>query len=86
MVEETLAFMRGTDEHEQTRPIDLTALLEEAAARPADWVMAGIVGVAGLAPTLTAVRRGAMVALACKESLVCAGDLFIKAGQALRIS
>jgi signal transduction histidine kinase len=28
MVEETLAFMRGTDEHEQTRPIDLTALLE----------------------------------------------------------
>jgi 1-deoxy-D-xylulose-5-phosphate reductoisomerase len=51
--------------------------LEEAAARPADWVMAGIVGVAGLAPTMTAVRRGAMVALACKESLVCAGQLMI---------
>ena len=33
--------------------------LVEAAERPADWVMAGIVGAAGLAPTLAAVRRGA---------------------------
>ena len=47
----------------------------EAAARPADWVMAAIVGAAGLAPTLAAVRRGAMVALANKEVLVCAGAL-----------
>jgi 1-deoxy-D-xylulose-5-phosphate reductoisomerase len=51
--------------------------LEEAAARPADWVMAAIVGAAGLAPTLTAVRRGAMVALATKECLVCAGRLLM---------
>ncbi|MBV9523431.1 MAG: 1-deoxy-D-xylulose-5-phosphate reductoisomerase, partial [Alphaproteobacteria bacterium] len=36
----------------------------EAAARPADWVMAAIVGAAGLWPTLEAVRRGAIVALA----------------------
>lgn len=55
------------------------AALEEAAARPADWVMAAIVGAAGLSPTLAAVRRGAMVALANKECLVCAGPLFLKA-------
>lgn len=47
----------------------------EAAARPADWVMAGIVGAAGLEPTLRAIRQGTVVALANKESLVCAGDL-----------
>jgi 1-deoxy-D-xylulose-5-phosphate reductoisomerase len=47
----------------------------EAARRPADWVMAAIVGAAGLAPTLAAVRRGACVALANKEVLVCAGAL-----------
>lgn len=49
----------------------------EAASRPADWVMAGIVGAAGLLPTLTAVRRGAVVALANKECLVCAGELVL---------
>lgn len=48
-----------------------------AAARPADWVMAAIVGAAGLLPILTAVRRGAMVAFANKECLVCAGDLMM---------
>ncbi len=47
----------------------------EAAARPADWVMAAIVGAAGLASTLAAVRRGAVVALANKETLVCTGAL-----------
>jgi 1-deoxy-D-xylulose-5-phosphate reductoisomerase len=47
----------------------------EAAARPADWIMAAIVGAAGLAPTLAAVRQGALVALANKEVLVCAGAL-----------
>jgi 1-deoxy-D-xylulose-5-phosphate reductoisomerase len=47
----------------------------EAALRPAEWVMAAIVGAAGLAPTLAAVRRGALVALANKEALVCAGAL-----------
>ncbi|MBM3506313.1 MAG: 1-deoxy-D-xylulose-5-phosphate reductoisomerase [Alphaproteobacteria bacterium] len=49
--------------------------LVEAASRPADWVMAAIVGAAGLAPTLAAIRRGAIVALANKEVLVCAGDI-----------
>lgn len=49
----------------------------EAAARPADWVMAAIVGAAGLTPTLAAARRGATVALANKECLVCAGELMM---------
>ncbi len=49
--------------------------VEEAADRPASWVMAAIVGAAGLAPTLRAIRRGAEIALANKECLVCAGDL-----------
>ena len=51
--------------------------LVEAANVPAEWVMAAIVGAAGLEPTLTAVRRGATVALANKECLVCAGELMM---------
>jgi 1-deoxy-D-xylulose-5-phosphate reductoisomerase len=50
----------------------------EAAGMGADWVMAAIVGVAGLAPTLAAARSGAVVALANKESLVCAGPWLIE--------
>ena len=53
--------------------------LIEAAERDADWVMAAIVGNAGLAPTLAAARRGADIALANKECLVSAGSLFIDA-------
>ncbi len=52
--------------------------LVEAAERPADWVMAAIVGAAGLPPTLAAARRGAMVAFANKECLVCAGPLMME--------
>lgn len=51
--------------------------LVEAAKAPADWVMAAIVGAAGLAPTLAAIRRGGVVGLANKECLVCAGDLMV---------
>ena len=51
----------------------------EAASRPAEWVMAAIVGFAGLESTLVAARRGAMVALANKEALVCAGRLLMDA-------
>lgn len=47
----------------------------EAAEVPSDWVMGGIVGAAGLKPTLAAVRRGAIVGLANKECLVCAGAI-----------
>jgi len=51
----------------------------DAASRPADFVMAGIVGAAGLAPTLAAVERGAAVGLANKECLVCAGNIMMSA-------
>ena len=51
--------------------------LNEAADMPAEWVMSSIVGAAGLKPTLTAVRRGATIALANKECLVCAGDFMM---------
>ncbi|HEX4410542.1 MAG TPA: 1-deoxy-D-xylulose-5-phosphate reductoisomerase [Xanthobacteraceae bacterium] len=50
----------------------------EAAQRPADWVMAAITGAASLAPTMAAADRGATVALANKECLVCAGALFMR--------
>src|SRR6516162_3666781 len=50
----------------------------EAACRPADWVMGAITGAAGLKPTLAAAERGAIVALANKETLVCAGGLFMR--------
>ena len=53
------------------------AALMEAASRPADWVMAAIVGAAGLKPTLQAVRQGRLIALANKECLVSAGDIFM---------
>ena len=54
------------------------AAVAEAAGRRADWVMAAIVGAAGLEPTLEAVRQGAVVALANKECLVCAGNLLLE--------
>ena len=53
--------------------------LIEAAERPAEWVLAAIVGSAGLKSALAAANRGATVALANKECLVCAGDLFMRA-------
>lgn len=53
----------------------------EAAQRPANWIMAGIVGAAGLAPTLAAIAQGSTVAIANKECLVCAGDYVIEAAK-----
>ncbi len=50
----------------------------EAAARPADWIMAAVSGAAGLKPALAAVDRGTTIALANKECLVCAGDIFMR--------
>ena len=49
--------------------------LIEAASRPVDWVMSAIVGAAGLAPGLKVLEQGASLALANKESMVCAGTL-----------
>jgi 1-deoxy-D-xylulose-5-phosphate reductoisomerase len=51
----------------------------EAASLPADWTMAAITGAAGLPATLAAIRRGAFVALANKEALVCAGEVMLRA-------
>jgi 1-deoxy-D-xylulose-5-phosphate reductoisomerase len=55
------------------------AALAAAAVRPVDCVMAGIIGAAGLRPTLAAVSQGRRVALANKECLVLAGEIFMKA-------
>ncbi|MDE2319172.1 MAG: 1-deoxy-D-xylulose-5-phosphate reductoisomerase [Rhodospirillales bacterium] len=54
-----------------------TAVLE-AAGRKVDWTMCAITGTAGLEPTLAAVRQGGTIAFACKESLVSAGDVFLR--------
>lgn len=54
------------------------AALMEAAQRPASFVMAAMSGAAGLRPALAAVDRGVTVALANKECLVCAGEIFMQ--------
>jgi 1-deoxy-D-xylulose-5-phosphate reductoisomerase len=56
--------------------------VREAAAMGADWVMSAIVGAAGLAPTVAAARTGAVIALANKESLVCAGPALLAIARA----
>ncbi len=53
----------------------------DAARAPSDMVMSAIVGAAGLAPTLEAVKRGAIVALANKECVVAAGEVFRRAAE-----
>lgn len=72
-LEELRDALTGTEVEAAAGP---EALLE-AAARPADWVMSAIVGSAGLAPTLAAATNGATIALANKECLVAAGELFL---------
>ncbi len=54
----------------------------DAAARPADWTMAAIVGSAGLPATLAALRRGGVIAIANKEALVCAGEIVLATARA----
>ncbi len=51
----------------------------DAAGIPADWIMAAIVGAAGVSSTLRAIEQGTTVALANKESLVCAGPFMMNA-------
>jgi len=58
------------------------AAIVEAAGEGADWVMSAIVGAAGLAPTLAAARAGSIIALANKESLVCAGPALLAIARA----
>ncbi|MCV2873330.1 1-deoxy-D-xylulose-5-phosphate reductoisomerase [Defluviimonas sp. WL0050] len=56
--------------------------LLEAADRPVDWIMSGIVGAAGLAPGFRALSHGGTLALANKESLVTAGPLLMAEARA----
>jgi 1-deoxy-D-xylulose-5-phosphate reductoisomerase len=58
-----------------------TDAVAEAGRRPAEWVIGAITGAAGLEPALAAIERGATLALANKECLVCAGTLFMKRAQ-----
>ena len=67
--------LAGTNIHAAAGP----AALAEAAAGEAEWVMAAIVGFAGLEPVMAAVEAGRTVALANKEALVTAGPLMTDA-------
>ncbi|HUG61766.1 MAG TPA: 1-deoxy-D-xylulose-5-phosphate reductoisomerase, partial [Methylomirabilota bacterium] len=58
------------------------AAVIEAASRPTDIVLSAIVGAAGLAPSVAAIGACRTVALANKETLVCAGGLFMNAAAA----
>lgn len=53
----------------------------DGAGDPADWIMAGIVGMAGLEPIMAAIGQGTCVAIANKEPLVAAGPLVIRAAR-----
>ena len=55
-----------------------TQAVADVASADAQWVMSAIVGFAGLAPTLAAAKAGAVIALANKESLVCAGPSLLR--------
>lgn len=69
--------LAGTDVHAAAGEHALI----EAADREADWIMSAIVGSAGLAPGLHALRHGTTLALANKESLVTAGPLLLQSAQ-----
>ena len=71
---ELRSALAGTGIEAHAGPAEVIA----AAARPADCVMAAIVGIAGLEAALAAVRQGCRVALANKECLVSAGRLFMQ--------
>ncbi|WP_299545920.1 1-deoxy-D-xylulose-5-phosphate reductoisomerase [uncultured Tateyamaria sp.] len=77
-LEDLRAALRGHD----IKAAAGQAALVEAACRPSDWVMSAIVGAAGLAPGLCALKQGATLALANKESLVCAGQLILSTAKA----
>ena len=62
------------------------AAMIEAASRPCDRFLAAIVGAAGLASTMAAVHAGNHLALANKESIVCAGHILIDAAQRRNVS
>lgn len=78
------SLYQGLKEELAGTEIDVAAgrqALVEAAMRPSDLVLASIVGMAGLQPTMAAAERGAIVGLANKEGLVCAGTMLMEAVQ-----
>ena len=72
---ELKAMLAGTD----CRAATGADALNEAAAGEANWVMAAIVGCAGLSPVMAAIEAGRTVAFANKEALVSAGALMTDA-------
>jgi 1-deoxy-D-xylulose-5-phosphate reductoisomerase len=64
--------------HSEHPDIEIVSV-EDAAMIDSDWTMAAIVGMAGLKPTMNAIKRGKTVAFASKECLVGAGDLMMNA-------
>nr|WP_111298073.1 1-deoxy-D-xylulose-5-phosphate reductoisomerase [Paracoccus saliphilus] len=80
--EELLDDLRAALEGSGVEAAAGEAALVEAAGRRADWTLSAIVGAAGLAPGLAALSQGGVLALANKESLVCAGALLRRTGKA----
>ncbi|MBW8814467.1 MAG: 1-deoxy-D-xylulose-5-phosphate reductoisomerase [Caulobacterales bacterium] len=76
--EDGLAELRERLKGSGIRTAAGAAAVRDVAAADAQWVMSAIVGFAGLAPTLAAARAGAVIALANKESLVCAGPSLLR--------
>lgn len=62
----------------------MEGLLEAAIVEGADTVLTAVMGMVGLRPTLAALERGKRVALANKETMVCAGELVTAAAEAHR--
>lgn len=62
----------------------MEGLIEAAALPSADTVITAVVGVVGLRPTLAAIEEGKRIALANKETLVCAGELVMERARACK--
>ena len=59
----------------------MEGLIEAASLPSADTVITAVVGMVGLRPTLAAIEQGKRIALANKETLVCAGELVMAAAK-----
>ena len=70
--------LRDTDIEVLSGPAGLLAV---AQAEEADTIVTAVVGSVGLEPTLAAIRLGRRIALANKETLVCAGELVMAAAR-----
>jgi 1-deoxy-D-xylulose-5-phosphate reductoisomerase len=75
LLPELKSLLAGTATRAEAGPEAVIA----AASEPVDCVLAAIVGAAGLEPTFAAAKQGTRVALANKECLVSAGDVFMSA-------